>query len=921
MSPAAVFVSKTATVDGHQRRWSARMLLASLLRDLFWRWEAPLQRELVAQHWGKARGGDEGPSWHPLVYHSLDVAAVMLRLLEGDPARMAPLLVARAGCAEAIMSGLVAAAALHDLGKFSPGFQRKAPHVPPGAARLTVAADDQGHDVLGCHLWQIRGQALVPQWADDASDRLSRWTAAACCHHGRGRPSAKRTVAQDAVARALFSPEDDAAIAAFVSFVFDLPETEHWTGLSAPPDDRTDELWVTGLVTIADWLGSNQERWFPYHEPSHSAADYWPQAKRRAEEAVFDAGLVTAPRRVSLSLREALCIDDEPKPTPLQSWASGVVLPDEPCLAVIEDLTGAGKTEAASILASRMVVSGRASGVYWAMPTMATANAIYARTAPLASTIYGEGSSATLMTGGRHLNDVFRRARDAGAGRALSGSGTIPAEIVCADWLARDGRLGFLAPVGAGTIDQALLSVLPSRHFPVRLAGLGSRVVVVDEAHAYDAYTGALLEVLLEAHARAGGSAIILSATLTSALHGQLIKAWRRGRSSDAVAPCPRALPCATFVTAEEDVSESCEGSDGRGARRDLPVDWLRSPDEAIRFLLDAARRGAACIWVRNTVDDALVAAEQLREAEFPITLFHARFTAGDRARIESDLLARYGPQGSGRQGGIVIATQVAEQSLDVDFDAMVTDLAPYDSLIQRAGRLHRHARPRPGGFEGPRFHVLSPAPSDDASGVWYGDMFPRAAYVYERHGRLWRTAKRVELDSGLPLASGGPRDLLDWVYGSHEGTPEALREFDLRVEEGTQRAERGIARQGAIDLKSGYAGDAFFPEERAVTRLGEETVPVLLARIDGGQIVPWCGGNDWRGWAASEIGVRLSRAGEGVVPVGLEEAVAAFDRQPWQRLWILDDEGRGRVEGPTATGLFTVYYASDYGLLYQNRK
>ena len=881
-----------------------------------------MRTELIERHWGKARGGEAGPGWHSLAYHALDVAAVMDAMLDADEARLGPLVAMGAGDAAAVRAGLVLAAALHDLGKHDPAFQAKAPEVPPGRARAGRGLDDPGHDRTGLAMWAARGRDWLGagRRLSGAQTRLDLWVRAACCHHGRGWPSDGSAVAPR------LDPEDWEAADAYVRFALGMPETAAWRGLTDTDDesgreDDADAAWVAGLVTQADWLGSNRER-FGYRDAAMDAAAYWADARGRAQDVLLDrsVGLVVAPRAAPLTLAEALRVPD-PEPTPLQRWAAEAPLPDAPCLAVIEDLTGAGKTEAAAVLASRMVAAGRATGVYWAMPTMATANAMYARAAPLVETIYGPEASAALMGGKRGLNAVFAAARAAGsdaeAADAVGGTDTVPAEVVCAEWLAQDGRLGFLAPVGAGTIDQALLGILPSRHFPVRLAGLGPRVLIVDEAHAYDSYTGRLLEELLRVHARAGGSAVVLSATLTSALHGRLVRAWRAGRGDGTAPPAPLALPCATLVWAGGDASESFEGAaDRRGARRDTPVAWLRAPAEAVRVLAEAAGRGAACLWVRNTVQDAAEGRAMLAEAGVEARLFHSRLTAGDRGRVERDLLARFGPDGTDR-AGVVVATQVAEQSLDVDFDAMVSDLAPYDALVQRAGRLHRHRRDRPEGYGAPVLHVLSPAPTDEAGAGWYADAFPVAQWVYPAHGRLWRGARRIEMDGGLRLASGRPRDLLDWVYAEEDGTPEALAAHD-RLAEGEAIGERQQGALAGARLHLGYPHDDFRDEERAVTRLGSKDVPVLLARVEGGRLLPWERDEPdrWRAWALSEIAVRERDYGEGVVPEGLEGAVAAVTKgRPCLHVWVLDEAGRGRVR--RGEGAVSVNYSADCGLTF----
>src|SRR5262249_9039299 len=155
-------------------------------------------------------------------------------------------------------------------------------------------------------------------------------------------------------------------------------------------------------------------------------------------------------------------------------------------LAIIEDVTGSGKSEAALIFAARLLSGGRADGLYFALPTMATANAMYDRLAASYRRLFADGSTPSLVLahGKRRLHNGF-------ADSILESEERQPqpydedAVAACAMWIADDRRKAFLAHVGIGTVDQALLGVLPSRHQSLRLWGLSDRVLVIDEAHAY----------------------------------------------------------------------------------------------------------------------------------------------------------------------------------------------------------------------------------------------------------------------------------------------------------------------------------------------------------------------------------------------------------------------------------------------------
>jgi CRISPR-associated endonuclease/helicase Cas3 len=266
---------------------------------------------------------------------------------------------------------------------------------------------------------------------------------------------------------------------------------------------------VAGVAVMADWVGSSSA--FTYHNEPMPLATYWSKyALPTAEFAVREFGLIPCASASQRSLVELMGDERFTDLTPMQSWAYEVTLANDPTLYIVEDSTGAGKTEAALILAHRLIASGRASGVYFALPTMATANALYARFAKAYLNFFAAGSrpSLVLAHAARDLDPRFTE------GLFYGSDATTGAEAECSAWIADNRRRSFLAQVGVGTVDQALLAVLPSRFQSLRLAGLMQRVLVVDEAHAYDAYMGQEIEGLLSAHAQLGGSAVVLSATL-----------------------------------------------------------------------------------------------------------------------------------------------------------------------------------------------------------------------------------------------------------------------------------------------------------------------------------------------------------------------------------------------------------------------
>jgi CRISPR-associated endonuclease/helicase Cas3 len=506
-------------------------------------------------------------------------------------------------------------------------------------------------------------------------------------------------------------------------------------------------------------------------------------------------------------------------PTPVQRWAETVSLPAGPVLAVVEDLTGSGKTEAALTLAHRLLAARRADGVYLALPTMATANAMFGRLAEAYRGLFAPDAhpSLALAHGRATLNAAFVAAIEGDGTRAPRAANPAdePAEAHCTAWLAQDRRRALLAQVGVGTLDQALLAVLPVRHATLRLQGIAGKVLIVDEVHAFDPYVREELARLLRFHAALGGSAILLSATLPRKLRTRLISAFREGLDAPAVAMTEQAYPLATIAGADAVTETPCQ------PRAKLPrtVTVTRLPDAAaaVARIVSAAQAGAAVAWVRNTVDDAIEAMSLLRSAGIVPLLFHARFAMADRLAIEAEVLRRFGRDSTGAERpGVLVATQVVEQSLDIDFDLMVTDLAPADLLIQRAGRLWRHERGER-CVDGPALLVVSPEPVDDPPATWITAALPGTGFVYGDHAQLWRSAREV-FRRGSIVTPDDMRPIIETVFDRDAAgaVPPGLAISD-QIAHGKGLGQAGLAAQNVLDLRKGYvAGDGQWdPESR----------------------------------------------------------------------------------------------------------
>ncbi len=833
--------------------------------------------------WGKARSELGGsPLMHPLTAHSLDVAAVAALL----PRRHGPPMPAQA------LGFLVA---LHDIGKFSRGFQAMVPEHWPSAAlgplpRSGVPLGPR-HDAMGFHLLAgALARALDPvlperidgRWAWDAGTR-GKLLRALAGHHGRPPSDIATKLGPDLLCQGCI-----AAASAFVAAM---------RALFAPPplprlDDRdSDRLaWhLAGLTTLADWIGSRQA-WFPYADAdavADPAAYYWNHAMPRAAAALAAAGLIGArPARFDGIRRLFPQIDTA---SPVQAWAASVEPPPGPMLAVIEDLTGSGKTEAAMVLAHRLLAEGRASGVFLALPTMATANAMFARLADAYRGLFVAEAHPSLALAHRRaeLDPRFAASipRDAvPAGQPMIDPADEPAESHCAAWLSEDRRRALLAQVGVGTLDQALLAILPVRHAALRLQGLVGKVLVVDEVHAFDAYMRRELLTLLEFHAALGGSAVLLSATLPRKTRAELIAAFQKGLGAKRAMPASVAYPLATLVAGNGIVEQPCAPREGLPRR--VAVSRLADEDAALDRILAANAAGAAIAWVRNTVDDAIAAAEALRARGVEALLFHARFAMVDRLAIEAEVLRRFGREGGAARAGVLVATQVIEQSLDLDFDVMVTDLAPVDLLIQRAGRLWRHKR-GPRVVDAPELLVVSPDPGTAPPADWIASPQPGTAAIYRDPALLWRSARAV-FARGAIATPEDMRPLIEEAYDATapDAVPAALAGAASRAK-GKERAAIGVARQNVLDFARPYDRDAGFwePDTHTPTRLEDQPqVTLRLALIRDGLVVPYADDPDTaRAWALSEVTVAQHRITACSIPPELE-VVANIAKTDWGR-------------------------------------
>ena len=908
--------------------------------------------------WVKVAKGKPYVAYHLLPYHCLDVAAVGKILLEKNPFLLKQLSELSGVKKTALKTILLFFLALHDLGKFSESFQYVRPDLLKKlqgkikSLKQSYSRKNFGHDAIGFLLWkdrrifkQIIGQIFQQHGQlsneNDWWDLLKWFMEASNGHHGLPVKQDKKLLAD------YFDDADQQAVFEFVEDITNLFSLEEVFRIDLDKDyerlykQLPKASWAfTGFYVLCDWIGSD-EKIFKYQSQVQALQQYWQNtALKAAEEAIRKAGILPCKSNCELDpLAELLDLPENAQLTPLQTLSHDIPLLDTPQLFIIEDETGAGKTEASLILLNRLMSKGLSNGFYLALPTMATADGIYPRVQKTYNNLYltDEKPSLILSHSSAKLSDKFTDTiinPEYAVSEQIYGD---DAQSRCQAWLSDNRKKSLLAHVGVGTIDQAFLSVLKVKYQSLRLIGLVGKVLVIDEAHAYDAYMGKELEVLLRVHAALGGSAIVMSATLPFSTRQKLTDAFLRGIGSKMLELEEKdSYPLLTHI-ADGYKKELAFARKQGNNKKDVLIKFMHSEQEIDQLIMQKIKMGLCVCWIRNSVKDARQTFKRLKGNGLKVELFHARFTIADRLDVQGRILNAFGKDGGfeQRKGRLIIATQVVEQSLDLDFDVMITDLAPIDLMLQREGRMHRHIRDKMGKFKtdgddergAATLYIYTPEYTDNPQADWFSAFFPNAKKVYGNHARLWLGLKQLnQLPKPKPTLPENIRDLIENVYGQDSKIPKGLEKSDINAY-GNQSSQRTIGEFNTIDYEMGYTMDRQNWEEDLTmpTRLGEETLILTLAKWENGELVPFTPGEKQR-WQKNEIRVLKKNIAE--IPL-FNEQQAVVDkikqRMPSKGKWIhllpmvwdvekafwsadvINDRGHaGRV-----------YYSSEQGLIY----
>lgn len=843
-----------------------------------------------------------------LIGHSADVAAVLTALLEQPViARRLARLLGEDELTADDRTRLAALAALHDLGKINHGFQNQPFDLPgPKAGHITPLVSLLDNHTEGTSaravMKALREAGRLERLAHLIEKGKNRWPFAAIMAHHGSLPRAQPAHADLWRAAGGYDPiracRDLAeAIGAWFPAAF-APVPVAW---SSPFGHA-----FAGLLTLADWLGSDDTVFLLPQDDAPDGPDRFAWALPRARDLLHRRGIAPHIARAAAS---ALTLTSEALTGFEQASAAQAAMlslpppPQNGRTCLIEDETGSGKTEAALIHFLRLFATGEVDGMYFALPTRAAARQIHARIKGALNRLLGEEAAryVTLAVPGY----IARQAEGASLPEpAAQWPDTLDDARRDALWASERPKRYLAGWVAIGTIDQVLMGGLRVRHAQLRSGAMLRLLLVVDEVHASDVYMTTILRNVLDQHRRAGGHALLMSATLGSAARAKFLKPAGRADVPAILAAIDTQYPAVwTDKTPLFPLNEPRAKDRGEKSVNVTISDFWDDPANIIARATHAARQGAQVLVIRNTVRDVIAtqAALEAVAPEFSLGIatpafglvrcpHHARYAPEDRARLDAALESVLGKDALRLRGSVTVTSQTAEQSLDIDADLLITDLCPADVLLQRIGRLHRHRdRPRPAGFEQPVVMVLAPSEDELAACISGGGEVrnPPLALGLVYPDLLGTVATRRVLEEQPSFAI--PRDNRRLVETATH--PDSL--CDLAATLGEPWVQRWASQEGTKGAHVRAASDACLkwteqiaplPDlERIVARLSLDDriveLPVGTTGPFSEAISVLSVPGRWLRWVTSDAVTTVTATGPSSLLVGLGERVFVYDR------------------------------------------
>lgn len=785
--------------------------------------------------WMPGKSSADGTHWLPLWVHLEDTAGVAERLVS----QWIPMSVCdQIGKEADVVSVCRFLALTHDIGKATPAFlSRILPALPDHRGRL-----ERLISIPETLLWPEKSShALAGEVILLDMECPAGLSAVVGAHHGKPQDECECDNQLDIYSQNYFGKggRRGSGAAGWTLLrqnwmAYALKDSGYASTNELPEISMPVQVLLTGILIVADWLASNDT--------------YFPQIslEDNGQTIDFDFRLSDAWSRISLPdlwTPFLTLMDDESFrerfgfcPNAVQRSILTKVAQDQvPGLYILEAPMGIGKTEAALSAAEVLASRFGNGGIFFGLPTQATANGLFPRLRSWAEAQSEETVHAIRLAHGMaEMNDEYRQLFH-GTARTAEDEDV---SLIVHEWFS-GRKQALLADFVIGTVDQLLMAGLKQKHLMLRHLGLAGKVIVIDECHAYDAYMNRYLDRALTWLGAYHTPVILLSATLPGKRRLELIEAYARhkvDRNTAVSVEKNLGYPLLTSINGHE-VEQAVINADV--PEKSVSIEQMNE-EEAIAALRRVMEAGGCAGVILNTVSAAQRAARKLREvfADAEVLVFHSRFIAPDRAETECELMRRIGKHSTPetRRRLIVVGTQVLEQSLDIDFDLLITELCPMDLLLQRMGRLQRHNRVRPNGLITPLCGILEAGKGSESI---YGEWL------------LYRTRSLLQKEAVLP------RDipwLVQHTYAELTDTERSIAavetmwdEYQLSIKKKKSKAAAFTVGKPEPDTTlDGWLNTLVSDSEeggQAAVRDIDDTIYVLLMQLtDEGKIrfLPW---------------------------------------------------------------------------------
>lgn len=661
----------------------------------------------ITQPWGKFKKDES--FWHPLLHHTLDVMAVAIQVLQIPNIQKRLLKDWNSSLSKSQIAKLAFFVGLHDLGKYNDGFQSKTHqsttvgHLKPA---FSLFYEYPLQEILFSDTF-----CSITDWffSEDHIDALYK---ASVSHHGQ--PLDVKDYSLEDISCWSVNKHKP-LIQHHISSLWDILDLNNQDNKKLPISNEF--LFIfSGLVQFSDWVGSDT-RFFPYSE-SESLIERFNFASLQANQFLKDLGWTNLDlNHIQQTLSQSNFSSILPF-NQLHSFQQIIFDNFKPSFSrteIIEAQTGGGKTEIAVLRGLQYLSQGLVDSIVFALPSIASARQIYKRVKTILEKSFPLYCPHVLLATSSDVGKNFHTIKNAEKNLVFKEDGiwddTDPSHILSKLWCSDYSKKFLSGTFVVGTIDQILMSGLQIKHSMMLGFFLSRSFLIVDEVHSSDVYSMKILENILRDHRKLGGVSLLLSATLTEGVKNNLLDKKSTLRDPYSVSypvlssnnDCDIALP----LTEEKEFEVFIDNNN----------DYNHLSDT----LLDMANKGAKVCLIKNTVKYAVLFQKTLEDRAKMLGLdhlifkvngvscpFHAKYSENAKKVISTQLEKDFDKKSLNR-GLVLVATQVVQQSLDIDFDYMVSDLCPMDLLIQRAGRLHRHKKVRPSGFTVPCLTILSP--------------------------------------------------------------------------------------------------------------------------------------------------------------------------------------------------------------------